>query len=161
MSCEFVVVSLRVVVCLWSAAAHGISSLVCGRFFLIRLARLPYFLLSWWDFDEEAGAATQICPLWSFEQECAKGKVARIEYYNRVPSLLPWWDFAEEGCSATQMCQLWSSEQECAKTNVARIEYYNRLPYLLPWWDFAEEECWATRIWQLCRALNKNVQKDT
>jgi hypothetical protein len=44
MSCEFVVVvvvvvvSLRVVVCLRSAAAHGISSLVCGRFVLIRLA---------------------------------------------------------------------------------------------------------------------------
>jgi hypothetical protein len=49
MSFEFVavvVVSLRVVVCLRSAAAHGISSWVCGRFFLIRLARLPYFLLS-------------------------------------------------------------------------------------------------------------------
>jgi hypothetical protein len=42
MSCEFVavvvVVSLCVVVCLRSAAAHGISSLVCGSFFLTRLA---------------------------------------------------------------------------------------------------------------------------
>jgi len=42
MSCEFVVVvvvvSLRVVFCIRSAAAgHGISSLVCGRFFVIRL----------------------------------------------------------------------------------------------------------------------------